>query len=55
MTEKIISVIVFFFGKACFQKFNKLLYHTSLGGLVIINYRTSKVSCDKKINNENFL
>ena len=62
MLEKTILFIIFFFGRACFQKFNKLLNHTSLGGLVILNYRTSKVSCDKKkvscdkkINNENLL
>ena len=47
MFEKIISVYVYLFGRVRFQKFNKLLYHMSLSGLGILNYKTSKASGEK--------
>lgn len=47
MFEKIIAIYVFLFGRARFLKFNKALYRLSLGGLGILNYRTSKVSGEK--------
>lgn len=47
MLEKLINVYVFLFGRVRFQRLNKLLYRLSLGGLGILNYRTSMVSGEK--------
>jgi FkbM family methyltransferase len=47
MFEKIISVYIYLFGRTRFLKFNKLLYRMSLGGLGILNYKTSKASGEK--------
>ena len=47
MFEKIITTYVLLFGKLRFQKFNKLLYRLSLGGLGILNYKNSKISGEK--------
>ena len=44
MFEKIITTYILLFGKSRFQKFNKLLYRLSLGGLGILNYKTSRIS-----------
>lgn len=47
MLEKIITAYVLLFGKSRFQKFNKLLYRLSLGGLGVLNYRNPKISGEK--------
>ncbi|MGE0011514.1 MAG: FkbM family methyltransferase [Azoarcus sp.] len=54
MFEKIIDVYVFLFGRVYFQKLNKALYRLSLGGLGVLNYRTSK-SSGEKVFLENYL
>ena len=43
MVQKLIEIYVFLFARARFEKLNKLLYRLSLGGLGILNYKTSKV------------
>ena len=47
MVQKLIEIYVFLFARARFEKLNKLLYRLSLGGLGILNYKTSKVSGEK--------
>jgi FkbM family methyltransferase len=47
MFEKIITAYVLLFGRPRFQKFNKLLYRLSLGGLGILNYRDLRISGEK--------
>ena len=44
MLEKLISIYVYLFAKTKFKKFNKLLLRLSLGGLGVLNYKTSVVS-----------
>lgn len=44
MLEKIIHIYVFLFANTLCEKFNKFLFRLSLGGLGVLNYKTSKVS-----------
>ena len=47
MAEKLIEVYVWLFARNIFEKWNKLLYRLSLGGLGILNYKTSTVSGER--------
>lgn len=42
--EQLIKIYRFFFSRAIFYRFNKLLYRLSLSGLGILNYENDKVS-----------
>jgi FkbM family methyltransferase len=47
MFEKFLEIYVFFFGRAYFQNFNRALYRLSLGGLGILNHKSSRSSGEK--------
>lgn len=47
MLEKIIRIYVFLFARKAFEKFNKLLFRLSLGGLGVLNYQTSAISGER--------
>ena len=47
MLEKLISVYIFLFARSRFSRFNKLLHRMSLGGLGILNYKSSAISGEK--------
>lgn len=44
MLERIVNLYVFLFARKRFHKFNRLLLRLSLGGLGVLNYKTSSVS-----------
>lgn len=49
MLEKMISLYVFLFARARFEKFNKLLFRLALCGLGVLNYKNSAVSGERAL------
>ncbi len=47
MLEKIVQIYVFLFARKTFEKLNKFLFRLSLGGLGVLNYKTSAVSGER--------
>jgi len=47
MLQTLIEAYVFLFARVRFEKLNKFLFRLSLGGLGMLNYKTSKVSGEK--------
>lgn len=47
MLEKIIKFYVFLFARKRFEKFNRLIFRLSLGGLGVLNHKTSAISGER--------
>lgn len=47
MLEKIIHIYVLLFANTFCEKFNRFLFRLSLGGLGVLNYKTSKISGER--------